>query len=162
MMKDGSFIQTCMPPYDIYYDTYMKAIGREDLVGDERFCEIENLGERSVEMCDIIADQMILKDKEFGNNGTMVFADCAVNPDPDEKQLAEIAITTAQTTKSIVGFDPRIAMLSFSTKGSAKHPMVDKVVNATKIARQLVPDIVIDGELQIDAAVIEKISKQKG
>ncbi len=104
---------------------------------------------------------MILKDKEFGENGIVVFADCAVHPDPDAKQLAEIAVATAQTTRAIAGFEPRIAMLSFSTKGSATHPMVDKVVNATRIAKEMAPDLKIDGELQSDAAIIEKIGKSK-
>ena len=104
---------------------------------------------------------MILKNKNFGHNGLMVFADCAVHPDPDEKQLAEIAVATAKTTRSIAGFEPRIAMLSFSTKGSAKHPMVEKVINATKIAKDMNPDLQIDGELQADAAIVEAIGKSK-
>jgi phosphate acetyltransferase len=91
----------------------------------------------------------------------MVFADCAVHPDPDENQLAEIAVATARTTRSIVGIEPRVAMLSFSTKGSASHPMVDKVVNATRLAREMAPDIMIDGELQADAALIESIGRSK-
>ncbi len=104
---------------------------------------------------------MILKDKEFGNNGLMVFADCAVHPNPNEMELAEIAVATAQTTYHIAGFEPRIAMLSFSTKGSARHEMVDKVVNATRIAKEINPSLKIDGELQADAAIIEKIGKSK-
>ena len=104
---------------------------------------------------------MILKDREFGEDGIIVFADCAVHPDPDEKELAEIAVATANTTRAIAGFEPRIAMLSFSTKGSAKHEMVDKVVNATQIAMQMEPGLQIDGELQADAAIIEAIGKKK-
>jgi phosphate acetyltransferase len=104
---------------------------------------------------------MILKDKEFGNDGLMVFADCAVHPDPTESELAEIAVATGKTTRAIAGFEPRIAMLSFSTKGSAKHAMVDKVVNATRIAREMDPTLKIDGELQADAAIIEAIGKSK-
>jgi len=104
---------------------------------------------------------MILKDKEFGDDGLMVFADCAVHPDPTERELAEIAVATARTTKAIAGIEPRVAMLSFSTKGSAKHAMVDKVVNATRIAKEMAPDIQIDGELQADAAIIEAIGKSK-
>jgi phosphate acetyltransferase len=104
---------------------------------------------------------MIHPDKSFGEDGVMVFADCAVHPDPDENQLAEIAVATARTTRSIVGIEPRVAMLSFSTKGSASHPMVDKVVNATRIAREMAPDIMIDGELQVDAALIEAIGRSK-
>lgn len=104
---------------------------------------------------------MIMKDKEFGNDGLMVFADCAVHPDPNEKELAEIAVATAGTTRAIAGIEPRVAMLSFSTKGSAKHAMVDKVVNATRIAKEMAPDLQIDGELQADAAIIEAIGKSK-
>jgi phosphate acetyltransferase len=104
---------------------------------------------------------MILQDQSFGEDGVIVFADGAVHPDPDEKQMAEIAVATATTTRSILGFEPRIAMMSFSTKGSASHPMVDKVVNATKLAREMDPSLVIDGELQADAALIESIAASK-
>jgi len=104
---------------------------------------------------------MMLKDKEFGEDGLIVFADCAVHPDPTEKELAEIAVATAGTTRAIAGFEPRVAMLSFSTKGSARHEMVDKVVNATRLAREMAPDIQIDGELQADAAIIEAIGRKK-
>jgi phosphate acetyltransferase len=104
---------------------------------------------------------MILKDKEFGENGLMVFADCAVHPNPTDKELAEIAVATGKTTRAIAGFEPRIAMLSFSTKGSASHEMVNKVVSATKIAREMAPDLQIEGELQADAAIIESIGQKK-
>lgn len=104
---------------------------------------------------------MFLKDKEFGEDGLMVFADCAVHPNPTASELAEIAVSTAATTKAIAGFEPRIAMLSFSTKGSAKHEMVDKVVEATRLAKAMAPDLKIDGELQADAAIIEKVGQSK-
>ena len=104
---------------------------------------------------------MILKDKEFGENGLIVFADCAVLPNPTAKELAEIAVTTGHTTRAIAGFEPRIAMLSFSTKGSAKHEMVDKVVEATKLAQEMDPTLQIDGELQADAAIVPAIGKKK-
>jgi len=104
---------------------------------------------------------MILPDHSFGEDGVIVFADGAVHPDPDEKQLAEIAVATATTTRSILGFEPRIAMISFSTKGSASHPMVDKVVNATRLAKELDPTLIIDGELQADAALVEAIASSK-
>ncbi len=104
---------------------------------------------------------MILPDTSFGEDGVIVFADGAVHPDPDERQLAEIAVATAGTTRSILGFEPRIAMMSFSTKGSAKHPMVDKVVNATRLAREMDPSLIIDGELQADAALIQAIASSK-
>jgi phosphate acetyltransferase len=104
---------------------------------------------------------MILPDKSFGEDGVIVFADGAVHPDPTESELAEIAVATARTTKNILGIEPKVAMVSFSTKGSASHPMVDKVVNATRIAKELAPDIQIDGELQADAALVEAIGKSK-
>ncbi len=104
---------------------------------------------------------MIHPDTSFGDDGVMVFADSAVHPDPTDKELAEIAVATARTTKSILGIEPRVAMISFSTKGSAKHEMVDKVVNATRMAREMAPDLQIDGELQVDAALVEAIGKKK-
>jgi len=104
---------------------------------------------------------MILKNTKFGDDGLMVFADCAVHPNPTDKELAEIAVATAKTTKAIAGIEPRVAMLSFSTKGSAKHEMVDKVVNATKYAKEMMPELQIDGELQADAAIIDTIGKKK-
>lgn len=104
---------------------------------------------------------MFVNDPHFGHDGILVFADCAVMPDPDERQLAEIAVTTAKTAKAIVGMEPRIAMLSFSTKGSAQHPLVDKVANATRIAREMDPTLKIDGEMQLDAALIPEVGKLK-
>ena len=104
---------------------------------------------------------MLFKDKSIGENGILVFADCAVMPDPDERQLAEIAVTTARTAKTIANIEPRVAMLSFSTKGSAKHALVDKVVNATRIAREMAPDLLIDGEMQLDAALVEEVGQLK-
>lgn len=104
---------------------------------------------------------MMLKDREFGEDGIIVFADCAVHPNPTESELAEIAVATAGTTRAIAGFEPRIAMLSFSTMGSAKHEMVDKVINATRIAKEMAPGLKIDGEMQADAAIIEAIGKKK-
>lgn len=104
---------------------------------------------------------MILKDKHFGDNGMIVFADCAVHPNPTAEELAQIAVSTGETTLAITGMVPRIAMLSFSTKGSAKHEMVDKVVEATRIAKQMAPDMQIDGELQADAAIVPGIGSSK-
>jgi phosphate acetyltransferase len=104
---------------------------------------------------------MIFPDKQWGDNGVMVFADCAATPNPNEKELAEIAVVSAQTAKSIAKLDPRVAMLSFSTKGSAKHEMVDKVVNATRIAKEMAPELKIDGELQADAAIVPSVGASK-
>lgn len=104
---------------------------------------------------------MILQDKSLGDNGVIIFADGAVHPNPNDKELAEIAVATAHTAKVIAGLEPRVALLSFSTKGSAKHELVDKVISATKIAQQMAPDLMIDGELQGDAALVESIGMKK-
>jgi len=104
---------------------------------------------------------MFVKDHSYGSDGVLVFADCAVMPNPTAKELAEIAVSTAQTTRSLVGVEPKVSMLSFSTKGSAKHELVDKIVEATKIAKEMLPDLLIDGELQADAALISSIGKSK-
>lgn len=104
---------------------------------------------------------MFLKDKNWGENGVMVFADCAVEPNPTADKLAEIAVATGQTARVLGGFEPRIAMLSFSTKGSAKNEMVTKVVEATEKAKALAPDMLIDGELQADAALVPTVGQLK-
>lgn len=104
---------------------------------------------------------MIIPDKMFGEEGMMVFADCAVHPNPTAEELAQIAVMTGRTTRAIAGFEPRIAMLSFSTKGSAKNEMVDKVVEATRLAKEMDPSLQIDGELQADAAIIPGIGAKK-
>jgi phosphate acetyltransferase len=104
---------------------------------------------------------MFLKDREYGENGLMIFADCAVHPNPSDKELAEIAVATGKTTRAIAGIEPRIAMLSFSTKGSASHDMVEKVVSATRIAREMDPGLKIDGELQADAAIVASVGLKK-
>lgn len=104
---------------------------------------------------------MIVPDCEYGENGTFIFSDCGlvINPAPDE--LAEIAIQSAKTMKSLLGAEPRVAMLSFSTKGSASDPLVDKVVEATKIAKERAPELMLDGELQADSALVDWIAKKK-
>ncbi|MDR0743399.1 MAG: phosphate acetyltransferase [Tannerella sp.] len=104
---------------------------------------------------------MFLKDKSYGANGILVFADCAVLPYPTASELAQIAISTAYTARSLAHVEPRVAMLSFSTKGSASNEMVDKVVEATRLAKEKAPDLCIDGELQADAALVEKVAAQK-
>lgn len=104
---------------------------------------------------------MVLKDKQWGEDGILVFADCAAYPNIDENKLAQIAVVTAETARNIAGIEPRVAMLSFSTKGSAKHELVDKVVNATRIAKEMNPNLVIDGELQADAAIVPSVGASK-
>lgn len=104
---------------------------------------------------------MFTKTPQYGENGLFVFADCAVMPNPNAQELASIAVATAQTARHIADIEPRVAMLSFSTKGSASHEMVDKVVEATRLAKEMAPDLKIDGELQADAALVEKVAAQK-
>jgi len=104
---------------------------------------------------------MLVPNCEFGQEGMLLFADCAVNPNPTAEQLAAIAISTADTAKALCNMEPKVAMLSFSTMGSAEHELVDKVTAATKIAKELRPDLEIDGELQLDAAIVEKVGKLK-
>ena len=100
-------------------------------------------------------------DGKFGDNGLILFADCAVNPEPNAEQLADIASATAATAASVVGLEPRVAMLSFSTKGSAKHPLVDKVQYACDILEERDVDFSFDGEMQADAAIVEAIGASK-
>lgn len=104
---------------------------------------------------------MVLPDSEYGEDGMLLFSDCAVNPNPTYEQLATIAIETADTARKICKIEPRVAMLSFSTMGSADHALVDKVRNATELAKKLRPDLVIDGEMQLDAAIVSKVAHQK-
>lgn len=104
---------------------------------------------------------MVTKTPEFGENGTLVFADCGVNPNPDARALAEIAVTTGKSCKSFLGVDARVAMLSFSTKGSAKHADADKVIEALAIAKEMAPEMQIDGEMQADAALVPKVGDSK-
>jgi phosphate acetyltransferase len=104
---------------------------------------------------------MILPDRSFGQEGQMIFADCATVPLPDAHQLADIAIASADTGKNLLGLRPVVAMLSFSTKGSAKHESLDRVIGAVDIVRKRRPDIVIDGELQADAALVESVAGRK-
>ena len=104
---------------------------------------------------------MEVPNKAYGDNGVLVFGDCAVNPCPTAEQLAAIAISTAATAKALCGIEPRVAMLSFSTKGSAKHELVDKVTEAARIAKELAPDLMLDGDLQADAALVDKVGQLK-
>lgn len=97
----------------------------------------------------------------FGTDGILVFADCAVVPDPTAPELAQIAISSAQTARDIAGIEPRVALLTFSTKGSARHERVDKVIEAAKIAHEMSPGLILDGELQADAAIVPSVANTK-
>ena len=104
---------------------------------------------------------LLTKAPNYGKNGVLVMGDVAVTPVPDANQLAQIAVCTAETAKAVAGIDPKVAMLSFSTKGSAKHEVVDKVVEATRLAREMAPGLSIDGELQADAALVPSVGASK-
>ncbi len=99
--------------------------------------------------------------KDQGENGAFLFADCGLNQDPTAEELAAIAESSARSFKSLIGPKPVIAMLSHSTRGSAKHVMVDKVVEATRLAREQYPHLTLDGELQLDAALVPGVAKSK-
>ena len=111
----------------------------------------------------VVSGAMMLfsKEQQYGENGFVLLADVAVLPNPTAAELAQIAVVSGNTMKNMVGVEPRVAMLSFSTKGSAKNEMVDKVVEATALAKQLAPELKIDGELQADAALVASVGKQK-
>lgn len=114
-------------------------------------------GIKTVSSCFI----MVVRNCPLPGDGVYMFADSAVLPDPTAEQMADIAVATADTARALIDLDPRVAMLSFSTKGSAEHPMVDKVRQATELVRQRRPDIPVDGELQVDAAIVESVGKRK-
>ncbi|WP_022851180.1 phosphate acetyltransferase [Limisalsivibrio acetivorans] len=114
-------------------------------------------GMKTVSSCFI----MVTPKPEFGKEGAVLFADCAVNPNPDSRTLAEIANATADSCKAFLEVDPKVALLSFSTKGSAAHPDIDKVTEALKIAKEMNPELAIDGELQADAALLANVGAKK-
>lgn len=104
---------------------------------------------------------MVVPDRKFGANGAMIYADCGVVIDPNAAELAEIAIASADSCRALLNAEPKVAMLSFSTKGSAKHQLIDKVVEATKTVRARLPELAIDGELQADAALVPSVGSSK-
>lgn len=104
---------------------------------------------------------MVIPDSSLGEEGLLIFADAAVNPEPSPSQLADIAISTAMSARALLGWQPRVALLSFSTKKSASHPSVDKVIEASRIAQEKAPHLLIEGELQADAALISQIAEKK-
>ena len=104
---------------------------------------------------------LLPKGLNYGTDGILIFADCAVVPDPNAQELAQIAVSAAQTARDIAGIEPRVAILSFSTNGSAKHERINKVIEATRIAREMAPDLILDGELQADAAIVPSVAASK-
>ncbi len=104
---------------------------------------------------------MVVPNKQFGHRGAMIYADCGVVIDPNVTQLAEIAIASADSCRALIGVEPKVAMLSFSTKGSAKHASADKVIEATKTIKARMPELIVDGELQGDAALVPAVAQKK-
>jgi phosphate acetyltransferase len=104
---------------------------------------------------------MSVPDCPYGEDGNFIYADAGVNPDPSPGELAEIAVLSAGSARDLLGWEPRVAMLSFSTKGSAGHKLADKVIEATDLAREMAPDLSIDGELQLDAAIVPSVAERK-
>jgi phosphate acetyltransferase len=120
------------------------------------------VGVKTVSSCFIMSMPENSIGSKYGNNGVLLFGDCAVNPNPTAEQLADIAIASSESAKKIAGIsEPKVAMLSFSTKGSAKHEFVDKVSMATAIVNDRAPFLACDGELQADAALVESVAKLK-
>ena len=108
-----------------------------------------------------VSSPHVSKGQVFGENGAMIYADCGVVINPDAGELAEIAIASADSCRALLQVEPRVAMLSFSTKGSAKHASLDKIIEATKTVRVRMPDLNIDGELQADAALVQSVANSK-
>lgn len=104
---------------------------------------------------------MSVPDCPYGADGNFIYADAGVNPDPSPGELAEIAVLSAENARDLLGWEPKVAMLSFSTKGSAGHKLLDKVVEATDLAKEMAPDLHIDGEFQLDAAIVPTVAERK-
>ncbi|BEH00234.1 phosphate acetyltransferase [Bacteroides sedimenti] len=118
---------------------------------------------KTVPGINVVSGAMLLltKAEQYGKDGMLVIADVAVLPNPNAEELAQIAVATGRTARVLANVEPKVAMLSFSTKGSASHEMVDKVVEATRLAKELDPEMMIDGELQADAALVPSVGKSK-
>ncbi len=143
-------------------DAYCMVAGAENTTGDVLRAAFQVI--KTKPGIDVVSGAFLMimpEGVDYGTDGVMIFADCAVVPDPTPQELAQIAISSADTARNIAGIEPRVAMLSYSTKGSGKGPDVDKVVEATKIAKEMDPCLDLDGELQADAAIVPVVAAKK-
>ncbi|MDE6229309.1 MAG: phosphate acetyltransferase [Muribaculaceae bacterium] len=143
-------------------DAYCMVAGAENTTGDVLRAAFQVIKTRPG--IDVVSGAFIMimpEGVDFGTDGIMIFADCAVVPNPDARQLAQIAVSSAETARKIAGIEPRVAMLSYSTKGSGKGDQVDKVVEATRLAHEMDPCVDLDGELQADAAIVPVVAAKK-
>ncbi|MDE6513249.1 MAG: phosphate acetyltransferase [Muribaculaceae bacterium] len=143
-------------------DAYCMVAGAENTTGDVLRAAFQVIKTRPG--IDVVSGAFIMimpEGVDYGTNGVMIMGDCAVVPNPDARQLAQIAVSSAETARNIAGIEPRVAMLSYSTKGSGKGEDVDKVVEATRIAHEMAPELNIDGELQADAALVPVVAAKK-
>ncbi len=166
-MTEEKAVETMKDP--MYYGTMMVKMGAADGLVAGALCTTADtlrpglqivktsLGVKTVSSSFV----MEVPNCEYGTEGVLVFADCAINIEPTAEQLADIAIASAKTAKNVVGIEPRVAMLSYSTKGSGKGEAVDKVVTATALVKEQAPGLSIDGELQVDAALVESVARLK-
>jgi len=153
----------------LYFGALMVQAGRVDgmvagsvtssarLIRTAIHCVGPAAGLRTVSSCFL----MVLPDRSFGDDGVMLYADCGCVPDPTAEQMVDIAVAAAGSYRQFTGLEPRIALLSFSSRGSARHPLVDKVVEATRLLKRRDPSLTVDGELQLDAAVVPDVAARK-
>ncbi|MGI6193656.1 MAG: phosphate acetyltransferase [Christensenellales bacterium] len=166
-MTEEKAVETMKDP--MYYGTMMVKLGAADGLVAGALCTTADTLRPGLQIVKTapgvktVSSSFVMEvpDCQLGENGVFVFADCAINIQPDAQQLADIAIASAHTAKNVVGIEPKVAMLSYSTKGSGKGEAVDKVVAATALIKEQAPELMVDGELQADAALVETVGKLK-
>jgi len=166
-MTEEKAVETMKDP--MYYGTMMVKMGAADGLVAGALCTTADTLRPGLQIVKTapgvktVSSSFVMEvpDCQFGENGVFVFADCAINIQPDAQQLCDIAIASAHTAKNVVGIEPRVAMLSYSTKGSGKGEAVDKVVAATALIKEQAPELLVDGELQADAALVETVGRLK-
>jgi len=166
-VTEAEAVEICQRP--LYFSTMMVAAGDADgfvggatnTTGETVRASLHCIGTRPGVQTLSSVMFMAVRNRSFGVNGILAFADCAIIPEPTVSQLADIAIATGDSVRAVLGVEPVIAMLSFSTKGSAQHDSVDKVTQALKLVREREPDLIVDGEMQVDAALMEGVGRSK-